>query len=253
MSRSLDPSIRDPGSFDQLFLISSILSYQLRKQGGDWQTLAWRAGALEAVEPILGENVHQYQAPGFPFENKAFDVVVVVDCLEKAASDEAFIEECHRVLKPDGRLILSVTHLKPLSLVTWLRTLAGSPAESSGLARRGYGEPQLFRILKNGFDVMHVRSYQRLFVELIDIMTRRMRGQRVGVAANRSIGRLYSAMYPLYRLAYQFDMLLLFTRGFRLIATAKRRVWIPRSAPVLVDGGKYWVPLHGGDLLGPAR
>jgi hypothetical protein len=24
-------------------------------------------------------------------------------------------------------------------------------------------------------------------------------------------------------------------------------------APVLVDGGKYWVPLHGGDLLGPAR
>ncbi len=24
-------------------------------------------------------------------------------------------------------------------------------------------------------------------------------------------------------------------------------------APVLVDGGKYWVPLHGGDLLRPAR
>ncbi len=238
---ALQEVVRATGGTDGLSCLdigadNGMFSYQLRKQGGTWQTLARRRDCFEAMKPVLRENVHHYQPPKFPFENKAFDIVVVAGSLERADSDEAFIEECHRVLKPDGRLVVSVTHLKPLSIVTWLRMLAGPPAESSGLVRRGYGESELFRILKNGFDVMHVRSYQRFFVELVDILTRRLVGQRDSTVAGRSIRRLYSAMYPFYRLAYQFDMLLLFTRGFRLIATAKRRVWLPRSTPVLVDG-----------------
>lgn len=215
---------------------NGMLSYQLRKQGGTWHTVAWRRETVAALTPILNDNVYTYEPPKLPFKRKTFDVVVAIGCLERSASDDAFIEECHRVLKPEGRLILCVSHCKPLSLVTWLRKLSGPPSGASGLVRNGYTESELFRILKNGFDVLHVRSYQRLFVELIDILTRRMRRRGDGVLGDRTVGRLYAAMYPFYRLAYQLDMLLLFTRGFRLISTAKRRVWLPRSTPILVDG-----------------
>jgi len=241
LQATLQEVVRAAGGTDGLTCLdigadNGMFSYKLRKLGGTWHTVAWRGEAVAALTPILAENVYPYEPPKLPFKKKTFDVVVVVGCLERAASDEAFIEECHRVMKPDGRLIVSVTHLKPFSLVTWLRMLSGPPTETSDLVRGGYGEPELFRILKNGFDVVRVRSYQRLFVELVDVLTRRMQGRHDSVIADRSIRRLYSAMYPFYRLAYQLDMLLLFTRGFRLIVAAKRRVWLPRSTPVLVDG-----------------
>ncbi|MGQ9663098.1 MAG: hypothetical protein ACUVWX_12290 [Kiritimatiellia bacterium] len=40
----------------------------------------------------------------------------------------------------------------------------------------------------------------------------------------------------LYTLAYQLDLLLFFTRGYYMVASAKRRAWRPRTAPVLSDG-----------------
>jgi hypothetical protein len=40
----------------------------------------------------------------------------------------------------------------------------------------------------------------------------------------------------LYRLFYQLDLLLFFTKGHRMLAVAHRRAWRRRDTPVLVDG-----------------
>ena len=83
-----------------------------------------------------------------------------------------------------------------------------------------------------------MRSYSRFFVQLINIITLFMaRGLETrGPAAERKLMRIYSVMGPFYRIAYQLDMLLFFTRGYALVAVAKRRAWCPRNAPILNDG-----------------
>jgi SAM-dependent methyltransferase len=173
-----------------------------------------------------------------PFKEKTFDAVVILGSLEDIHTDEAFIEECHRVLKTDGRLVINVPHIKDWSLINILRTVLGLTPEKRGMVRPGYTETDLFRLLKNGFDVHHMRSYSRFFLELADTVSLFLVGRpgKGGEGEDKKRLRVYSMFSPLYWLAFQLDILLFFTRGHHLIALAKRRSWRPRNAPVLVDG-----------------
>jgi 2-polyprenyl-3-methyl-5-hydroxy-6-metoxy-1,4-benzoquinol methylase len=218
---------------------NAMISYRLRKHGGTWQTLVLDEDAAEAALGIVKENVHRFQGGDLPAEwRKSFDVVVIVDSLDRIAADEAFIEECHKVLKPDGRLILNVTRAKTWTLASALRQMLRLTYERRGMVRPGYSESELFQILKNGFDVNSVRFYSRFFVEFVSVaveaLTRSV-DPRASLEDKR-LRRVYGVAGVLYRLAYQLDMLLLFSRGYHLIALAKRRAWRPRTAPVLVDG-----------------
>ena len=50
--------------------------------------------------------------------------------------------------------------------------MLGLTFEKQGRVRPGYTESALFNILKDGFDVHHVRSYSRFFVEFVDAWVR---------------------------------------------------------------------------------
>ncbi len=214
------------------------LSAFLRKQGGRWHSVVLTEDAEASVRAAVEENVHRLVDRTMPFKRKSFDLVVIFDGLEGFHADEAFIEECHRILKPDGRLVVNVHHDKPVSVVRGLRSMLHAVRESPGLVYAGYTESQLFSILKHGFDVHSMRSYSRFFVELIHcIVTFILDGiPRDLPEAGRSIRRVYLVASPFYWLASQLDLLLFFTRGHALVASAKRRAWRPRNAPVLVDG-----------------
>jgi len=214
------------------------LSAFLRKQGGRWHSAVLTEDAEASVHAAVEENVHRLADRTMPFKRKSFDLVVIFDGLEGFHADEDFIEECHRILKPDGRLIVNVHHEKPVSMVRGLRSMLRTIRESPGLVFAGYTESQLFSILKHGFDVHSMRSYSRFFVELIHcIVTFIMDGiPRDLPDAERSIRRVYLVASPFYWIASQLDLLLFFTRGHSLVASAKRRAWRPRNAPVLVDG-----------------
>ena len=147
--------------------------------------------------------------------------------LTSRESPPAFIQECHRVLKPAGHLIVSTRHHKSLSLVNWLRRdLHEDPA---GAARKplGYTERELFQLLKTGFDVLSVCTYCKLLVELVRIWQER--ALRAGGGSRRGAGRAAIA----YAVAGQFDYL---GRGHVLAAVCRRRQWRPRTLPVLSDG-----------------
>lgn len=217
---------------------NSMLSYRLRKRGGDWHTALADRSLVESCEAVLGENVHLLDGDSFPFEDKTFNVIVVTDFLEGVVSADTFIEECHRTLMPDGRLIVNVRRPKPFSVIGPLRKMLGVGYETAENARPGYSESELFGILKHGFNVHHMRSYSRFFVEFTDIMIRFLarRIEKKDGGNERKLKRLYAIAGPLYELARQLDILLFFTRGHNLIATAVRRTWRPRNAPVLTDG-----------------
>ena len=48
---------------------------------------------------------------GIPFESKTFDIVVAAEILEHVENTDFFLSECNRVLKPDGKIILSVPNI----------------------------------------------------------------------------------------------------------------------------------------------
>jgi len=187
---------------------------------------------------VLGENVHLIDSDVLPFEDKTFNVVIVTDFLEGVGSPDAFIEECHRILKPDGRLIVNVRRPKSFSVIGPLRRALGVGYETMGAARPGYSESELFSILKHGFNVHNMRTYSRFFVELTDVIVRFLAAkiEKENVQNQGRGRRLYAVAGPLYELTRQLDVLLFMTRGHNLIATAVRRTWRPRNTPVLTDG-----------------
>jgi len=116
--------------------------------------------------------------------------------------------------------------------------MMGLTHEKKGLLRPGYSESELFNILKHGFDVHNMRSYSRFFVELTDTFAQffKARARDVDPGNERRVKNIYSFAFLGYWIASVFDILLFFTRGYNLIATAKRRAWRPRNTPVLIDG-----------------
>jgi len=207
---------------------NAMMSYQLRRSGGKWQELVFSEDIARNIHEVTGDDVPVFNGDSLPFSAKSFDVVVVMGGVAAQPSDADFIEMCHKVLKPDGRLVVCVPREKRMTLIRPLRRLFGLPPG-------GYSESHLFGILKHGFDVMNMRSYSRFFVEFVDAIVRGLAKRGLGHPPGDRF-RLYSVAYGFYWVAYQLDLLIFFARGHRLIACAKRRAWSSRNAPILIDG-----------------
>ena len=243
MQVKLHEIIRSLGNTEKLVCLdigadNAMMSYYLRKRGGEWHSAVRGQREADAANAVVDGNVYVMEGQTLPFKKSFFDVLIVFDYLERAESDENFIEECHRVLKPDGRLIVNVSHVRPWMVLRPLQQMMGLTHEKKGHLRPGYSESQLFNILKHGFDVHRMRSYSRFFVELTETFVQFFKAQarEADPANEKKVRTVYSLAFPLYWLGYLFDMLLFFTRGYNLIAVAKRRAWRPRNTPVLVDG-----------------
>jgi SAM-dependent methyltransferase len=216
--------------------INGAFSQQLRRRGGKWQSVANDVTTAQRVGSVIEVDVPVLEKT-LPFQNKGFDVILVNSGLERFLDDISFIEDCHRVLKPDGRIVVHVARVKRFTCLRGLRSLFGVSPELRGMVRPGYTEQDLFEVLKNGFDVVHMKSYSRFFTEFVDIFVDRMaKGRGDAGPSSRYPRRVFSVGGFLYRVADQFDMLLLFNRGHRLIAIGKRRGWRSRDAPILIDG-----------------
>jgi SAM-dependent methyltransferase len=216
---------------------NGMMSYHLRKMGGKWQTAVRDEQTAAVVKEFVGSDVKVVSGGELSFKKKAFDVVVVHDFLERVQEDDLFVEECHRILQPDGRIVIVVPNRKSWTLVNPLRKLLHFGPEDRGWLRPGYTESHLFSILKHGFDVHQMRSFGKVLVEITDTIVKSLRIRSKDKAdPQTSQRRVLTVGGVFYKIAYQLDILLFVGRGFKIIATAKRRTWRPRNAPILVDG-----------------
>jgi SAM-dependent methyltransferase len=217
---------------------NGVFSRQLRRLGGTWQSVAASTTLATSIGAVLEEDVQVIDGSKLPFKKKLFDIVVVINFLERFEDDIAFIEECHKVLKPGGRLVVTTVRLGHWAPARGIRRLLGLTHENRGLARSGYTEPELFRVLKSGFDVHAVRPYSRFFVEATEAVLERLTeaNDPESTAADKGRRRRYRVAGFCYSIASQLDFLLLMSKGYRQIAIAKRRGWRPRTAPILIDG-----------------
>lgn len=221
-----------PSSLDVGFA-NPVSSRLMRRIEGDWSTLALTEEDRAASAELLEEAVALPAEDGtWPFEDKQFDVVVVAhSVLIRAADDLALIQECHRVLKTTGHLVIFTEHAKPFGFARILRIIMRARPNDLGWSRPGYSERELFELMKIGFDVLSMRSFSRLCVESIRVWQEG--ATQKGRRRQDQIGRTADW---LYRLAFQLDLFLCLTRGHVLVVHGRRRQWRARQAPILNDG-----------------
>jgi len=98
---------------------------------------------------------------------KPFDRIVIVDMLEHLRDEESFLAELNRIMKPEGRLIINVPHLKN-SVLRRFRLAIGQTDEKHGHIRPGYTVETLGATLGKYFRLGPQRTYSKFFSEFID-------------------------------------------------------------------------------------
>lgn len=83
----------------------------LRKEGWKVRGIEIAEGAKKkADEKKINVKIHDVNN-GLPFEKNSFDVVIAGEIVEHTFDDVLFINECHRILKENGVLLLTTPNL----------------------------------------------------------------------------------------------------------------------------------------------
>lgn len=229
-----------------------VISSRLREGGGLWKTLVLSEEVKTAIRWFVNDSVEVFQAPSIQESDGIFDLVVIVDALELVRDDYAFIKECHRVLKPNGRLVITATRKRLFCMgVCPLRGLLGLSWRAKGLERPGYTATEFFEVLKDGFDVPETVSYSTWLTEIPGLLCEAlanklthgiytMPGENTGTEEfyhYSKLNNLATLAYPLMSaLRFLEERLLFFVPGHNMTCKTKRRVWRVRRQPVLIDG-----------------
>ena len=233
--RELSRAVSDTPYQDALDLGSDngIISLLFRERGGCWTSADLTSETVEAIGRMVGDRVHRLHGSRLPFPDAAFDLIVVVDLLEHLHDDRELLAELARCLRPGGRLVLNVPHLKRGAVLPPLRHRLGLTDAWHGHQHAGYTAQSLRALLPPELVLERSHTYSRFFSHLLDtalnwMYLRGTRGRAVSTAKGMVVtgasagGRLLAAAYPALRLWAALDHLVPFTEGYMLLATVAR-------------------------------
>jgi SAM-dependent methyltransferase len=217
---------------------NGVISLLLRRRGGEWHSADLDERAVDSIRKLVGQNVHRLEGPHTPFPDQTFDQVVVVDYLEHIRDDDTFAREVGRILKPGGRVIINVPHLRPGSWMNRLRHAIGLTDEWHGHVRPGYDLSALRKLLGPGFVIERALTYSRTFSELIDTILNGLylnmhkkqgpESRKGTVITQSDVVKfkkqflLLSVLHPFLWTISKLDALLWFRPGYKLIVMARR-------------------------------
>lgn len=214
---------------------NGVISYLLRRRGGDWKSADLDEQAVHAIRELVKVDVFQIDGCRTPFHDGEFDRVVIVDFLEHIRTDQEFINELYRIIKPGGELIINVPQVKN-SFLRKFRLAIGQTDEKHGHVRPGYTIDELRMLLDKQFSVISSHTYSKFFSECIDtIITGALdvvkgseptsqKGRLVtgeNLTKNRKMFRAYALIYPFVRFISLFDSLLFWCSGYMLLVKAR--------------------------------
>jgi SAM-dependent methyltransferase len=220
---------------------NGVISYLLRQRGGHWHSADLDERAVQSIRQLVSTNVHRIDGGRTPFDDAAFDQIVIVDFLEHIPDDRGFARELARITRPGGQIIINVPHLKPGSLLNRVRHAIGLTDEWHGHLRPGYSLEGLRQLLGSAFEIEESATYSGAFSELIDtalngLYLKMQRQQGAGDQSSKgtviTVGDLrkhrkqfvlLSALYPVLWAVAKLDGLLFYTPGFKLIVSARRQ------------------------------
>lgn len=216
---------------------NGVISLVLRELGGSsngkWASADLTEQTVAAIRSVVKQDVYQTDGRTLPFENNSFDLVAIVDLLEHISTDLELIAEIHRILKPQGVLIINVPNPKE-GLLRSIRYRLGQTDAAHGHLRAGYNVLQIYDLIQKDFVLERYAQYSRFFSELvdtlitlgIDILKRGKSGAKGRVTTTADLKSqqkqlfFYSLLYPLLKLATLLDRLTPFVHGNMLIVRA---------------------------------
>lgn len=219
-------------TFLDIGLPNPIMSHHLRQKGGVWSTIARSPLDAAAASQMLGCDVCCLNENGvIPFKDASFDYVIVALGMLPAMNDqELFLRECHRVLKPNGKLIISIQNKKKFNIINLLRKSAAKITEGYAPIMMSLSYSDIFEMLKTGFNVISQSSFSKFFVELTRI------AEYKEYLKGFSLENILQKYAIKYSFAQQLDLVFFAVRGNVTTVTASKRQWRERTIPVLNDG-----------------
>lgn len=227
--KSFPLSGRAAKTFLDVGMPNPIMSKELRRAGGSWSTVVRSPKLLEITSKVLNDsNVSCLGVNGeFPYLDQSFDyMIVALDILPAMTSPEKFIKECHRVLKPNGRLIIAIQNKRPLSLITLFRNKLAKKINGFTPINVALSQKDIFHMFNAGYNVIACEFYSKFFTELA-----RIREYEASITTGSTKKKA-----PNYWWANQLDFFLLGAKGHVSVITAERKQWRERISPVLADG-----------------
>ena len=222
------------------------LSHILKKNSTDWQTIAINDSAAKSLNYFYKEKIYSVQENHLPYNDGEFDLLILVDSLKNITDDYEFLQECHRVINNEGWVLISERRTRPISFVTLFQHLFKTAPDNLGCARNGYTTDQLYRVLKDGFDVPEISCYSNTLLEVNAVF---------GDVFQRSLFQLptwiksgdntkedlykYQTLYNFARFTFPIiwiSSLFNFLPKHEMIIKSRRRRWSPRRQPKLIDG-----------------
>lgn len=195
-----------------------VASAKLRELGGYWTSAVWTGSERRESAAFLGEEVLQVGIGNeLPFEDKQFDVVVLArgHLTGDYETDMALIQECHRVLKTPGYIIIGCDYRRKFSI---LSLFGYNPVG-------GYNEKQMFNLLQYGYDVLGVKTYCRFWLQLALLAFSK---------SDRNHGGFWRGVC--FSLAYFLDIIFFLNKGYHVIAHGRRKTWRTQQMPAVVHG-----------------
>jgi SAM-dependent methyltransferase len=219
------------------------VSHFLRTAGGTWFHADTDQSNVLAAISLVRSGVLQIPPNVLPFPDATFDVIVSLDYLEHVHDDDAAIGELWRVLKPEGRLLISTPTTGPTFLLNKVKPHIGLTLDKYGHVREGYDLGDLrARLKQQGYDILTSSTYSRFFTELIEmginfafvkVLGKGMDGEANKRDGNITIGskesfekhkgsmKLYSLAYPFLYAFTRLDKLLPW-QGYALFIEARK-------------------------------
>ena len=217
------------------------LNWHFRRHGGEWTWADVSGENNDQISGLLSEPVYAFKEDDFPVPGGHFDWVVSIDVLEHLRQDQPFLRELRRVLKPGGKVVVTVPNGDERLLANKIKWRLGMTPEVYGHTRAGYTVPELCDALRNsGLEPKDTGGYSRFMTEMIElainfgyvrVLAKRHGGAQTGHVAPVSSGelktyglayRVYSLVFPLARAISLLDRLLPARTNNAVIVSARK-------------------------------
>ena len=147
------------------------MNWYFRKYGGNWSWGDLKDENIADISELLDERVYHVSENRFSFPENSFDYVVSIDVLEHLYDDQPFLRELRRVLRPNGRAVITVPNGDPTLLVNRFKWRLGMTPQVYGHTRAGYTVAELQDSVKQAeLTPANSSGYSRFFTEMVELL-----------------------------------------------------------------------------------
>lgn len=220
------------------------LSYALRELGGKWISADIDWMNVIATKYAINDNVLLVNPLKLPFKDKMFDVVVCIDFLEHINDDVECIKELARIVKLNGKIIISTPTIGSRLILNKIKQFIGLTKEKYGHVREGYSKEHLIHLLNTAnFSMNKVYYYSYFLTECIEMLLNRIyiminkdkEKKRDGFISPANIDefqkhkiafKIYKFFYPVLWWVSRLDYLLKSLGAYAIIIEAKSKFYM---------------------------